>query len=184
MILLLFVLAYSCAKVKKDDNDVVSFDISATSPTVTEPDTSTFSASSTETAPSAENTDSSFLTSADDIDLHATDDSGAYFAFVYNGEEFTALYFPDNWRIYDSYKIKDEDDIILICQALKDIYPIHSADYQSYRTAEDMAYEWLQHNIAYNILPDSSSWKESAKDVDIDPKDQGKSVYQMFLDRN
>ena len=51
------------------------------------------------------------------------------------------------------------------------------------RPTKDMAYEWSQHNIAYSLLPDDSEWKASAKDVDIDPPDQGKSVYQIFKDR-
>ena len=39
---------------------------------------------------------------------------------------------------------------------------------------DDLVYEWQQHNLAYNILPDDNSWKEHAKDVDLNPADQGK----------
>ena len=46
-----------------------------------------------------------------------------------------------------------------------------------------MAYEWVQHNLAYGLLPDGSSWKESARNVDIDPKDQGKSAYDILAER-
>ena len=52
-----------------------------------------------------------------------------------------------------------------------------------YRDADDMAYEWIQHNIAYDVLPDDSEWKSSAKDVDINPDDQNKNLYDMFLER-
>ena len=83
----------------------------------------------------------------------------------------------------DSYKISNKTDIEIICQALADIHPIHSADMADWRTPQDMAYEWTQHNIAYSLLSDTSEWKDSAKDVDIDPPDQGKSVYQLFKDR-
>ena len=53
-------------------------------------------------------------------------------------------------------------------------------DGESFREPEDMAYEWIQHNIAYNILPDDNSWKANAKDVDINPADQNKSLYEMY----
>ncbi len=42
-----------------------------------------------------------------------------------------------------------------------------------------MAYEWLQHNIAYELLPDSE-FKASAKDVDLDPDDQGLSLEEIY----
>ena len=73
--------------------------------------------------------------------------------------------------------------MIIICEALKTEHPIHSADYESYRTAEDMAYEWIQHNLAYELLSDDSEWKYHAKDVDINPEDQGKSVYDLYRER-
>ena len=46
-----------------------------------------------------------------------------------------------------------------------------------------MAYEWVQHNIAYNILPDGDKWKDNAKDVDINPADQNKSLYEMYKNK-
>lgn len=46
-----------------------------------------------------------------------------------------------------------------------------------------MAYEWQQHNLAYPLIPSDSAWKESARDVDINPQDQGKSLYELFYDR-
>ena len=71
-------------------------------------------------------------------------------------------------------------DIIIICQALLDIYPIHGRDMQSIRTAEDMALEWLQHNIAYELLPEDNPWREHAKDVDLNPADQGRTLEEMY----
>ena len=41
----------------------------------------------------------------------------------------------------------------------------------------------MQHNLAYQILPDDSAWKEHAKDFDIDPADQGKSMYDIYRER-
>ena len=123
------------------------------------------------------------LSPAESIGLCDTDGSGSTYTFTWDGEEFTALYWTDNWRVIDSYRIQDIESITLVCQALADTHPIHSADYSGWRTADDMAYEWVQHNIAYDFLPAGSSLSSSAKDVDLDPKDQGKSVYDMFLDR-
>ena len=127
--------------------------------------------------------DASLLSSPEDIGLHDTDGNGVDYIFSYGGEEFFALYEPDNWHITDSYKIEDEDDILFICQALISVHPIHSADMQSYRAAEDMAFEWHQHNLAYNHLPDSSEWKSNAKDVDLDSKDEGKGLFNFLMDR-
>ena len=70
-----------------------------------------------------------------------------------------------------------------ICQALIDIHPIHGSDMISYRTSDDMVYEWLQHNFAYSVLPDDNLWKNNAKDVDFDPQDQGKSIKEIYEDR-
>ncbi len=135
------------------------------------------------TEPETEPRFPSLITSAADIALYDPDGQGWNYVFTYNGENFSVDYEYDNWHITDSYKIRNHDDIVIICQALADIHPIHGADLESYRTAEDMAYEWEQHNMAYNLLPEDSQWKGSAKDVDIDPKDQGKSMYQLFKDR-
>ena len=53
----------------------------------------------------------------------------------------------------------------------------------SYRTPEDMTYEWLQHNIVYQLLPNNHKFKDNAKDVDLDPKDQGKNMIEIYEDR-
>ncbi len=134
-----------------------------------------------ETLPSTES--SSLLSSPEDIGLYDADGLGQNYVFTYDGEVYYALCEPDNWHITDSYKIQDEYDILTICQALNSVHLVPGADGTSFRTAEDMAYEWVQHNIAYQLLPDDSPWKESAKDVDLDSKDQGKSAYQMLIER-
>lgn len=110
-------------------------------------------------------------------------DGDEIYSFTYRGEAFQAEYTPDNWKIRDSYRITDAADITVICQALSEVHPIHGADLQSWRTPEDMAYEWEQHNLAYAMLPDDSPWKDSARDVDLDPKDQGKSVIDFYNER-
>lgn len=122
------------------------------------------------------------LSSADDIQL--TDLDGGYsFSFLYDGETFQANYTPDNWKIIDSYKINSKADIIIICGALIEVHPIHGRDMESWRTPEDMADEWLLHNIAYKLLPEDSQWRENARDVDLNPEDQGKSLYEIYKDR-
>lgn len=122
----------------------------------------------------------SILSSPEDIALTDTDGEGTRYSFTYGDETYYAVYTPDNWKIIDSYKITNRSDMIIICEALRDIYPIHGSDMESFRTAEDMAYEWVQHNIAYTILPPGSPWRDNARDVDINPADQGKSMIEMY----
>ena len=111
------------------------------------------------------------------------DIDGKNYELTYKNESYKVIYTYDFWKIYDSYKISNVNDMKKICQALIDINPIPGKDMISYRTADDMVYEWIQHNIAYRILPDDNRWKENAKDVDFDPYDQGKSVYELYEDR-
>lgn len=125
----------------------------------------------------------SLLSSAEDIGLRDVDGNGQNYEFTYDERQFSALYEPDNWHINDSYLIEDRADLVIICQALIDVHPVHSADMTCWRTAEDMAHEWEKHNQAYYLLPDSSEWKSSAKDVDLDSKDEGKSAFDLFMDR-
>lgn len=120
------------------------------------------------------------LKSTKDIQLFDVDGNSKNYEFKYNNETYTAEYTKDNWHINNSYKITDEQDIIIICQALIDEHKIHGKDMVSYRTAEDMAYEWLQHNTAYELLPEDNSWKNNAKDVDLDPADQGRGLIDMY----
>ena len=123
------------------------------------------------------------LNSAEDINLRDLDGQGTNYIFTYNNQDFSAKYTKDNWHITDSYKITNSGDIGIICQALIDIHPIHGKDMKSYRTVDDLVYEWQQHNLAYNLLSDDNSWKEHAKDVDLNPADQGKSLAEIYEDR-
>lgn len=118
-----------------------------------------------------------------EIVISDIDGNGINYEFVYNDEVFKVVYSPDNWKIYDSYKINNTKDMKKICQKLIDIYPIHGSDMISYRNSDDMVYEWLQHNLMYEVLPEDNIWKDNAKDVDFDPKDQGKSLKEIYEDR-
>ena len=119
----------------------------------------------------------------DNISIIDIDNKGKNYKLIYNEQEFRITYTYDHWKIYDSYKIRNMNDIKNICQKLINIHPIHGKDRVSYRTAEDMAYEWLQHNLAYDILPDNNKWRKNAKDVDLDPDDQGRSMKEIYEDR-
>ncbi len=123
------------------------------------------------------------LSDISDINLRDTDGNGKKYLFTYNGKDYSAVYTKDNWRIYDSCEINNTEDITIICEALISVHQIHGSDMESYRTAEDMAYEWLQHNLAYMFLSDDNPWKVHAQNVDIDPKDQGKSFDEIYEDR-
>ena len=127
--------------------------------------------------------DPGILTGVDDIAL--TDLTGAKtdYAFIYDGNPYATKYTPDNWEITDSYKITNAKDMAIICQALINEHPVHGRDMVSYRTADDMAYEWSQHNVVYYLLPEDSRWIEFVKDVDFDPEDQGKSYEELYEDR-
>lgn len=173
-----------CNKVTITENTTVVTTEAVTTVPVTEEATTT-AAPTNVTEPITVYTtyDASLLSSPEDIGLYDTDGEGVNYSFSYGGEEFYALCEPENWHITDSYKIEDEDDILMICQALIAVHPIHSADMQSYRTAEDMAFEWHQHNLAYSLLPDSSDWKSNARDVDLDSKDEGKGLLDFLMDR-
>lgn len=126
---------------------------------------------------------SGILSDPSDINLRDADGNDKNYLFTYDGEDFSVVYTTDNWKIYDSYKINSTEDMTIICEALISVHQIHGSDMESYRTAEDMAYEWLQHNIAYQFLPDESPWKIHAQNVDLDPKDQGKSFSEIYEDR-
>ena len=120
------------------------------------------------------------LSSTADINLHDIDGKETNYIFTYNNEDFSAKYTKDNWHITDSYKITNKSDLAIICQALIDVHPIHGKDMKSYRTVDDLVYEWQQHNLAYMFLPNDNSWKLHAKDVDLDPADQGRSLEEMY----
>ena len=120
------------------------------------------------------------LQSTDDLSLNDVDGRKTNFTFLYKNEVFNATYTKDNWHIEDSYKINNKNDIIIICKALTDIYPIHGKDMKSFRTIDDLVYEWEEHNIAYDFLPKDSIWKENAKSVDLDPEDQGRNIKEIY----
>ena len=133
-------------------------------------------------APSAttedENSGTSLLSSTDDIAL--TDIDGKNYIFTYDNELYSAIYTTDNWKIIDSYKINNAADMKIICSALIQIHPVHGKDMESYRTPDDMVYEWQQHNLVYQLLSDDNEWKSHVKDVDFDPADQGKSFEEIY----
>lgn len=172
-----------CNKVTFTENTAAVTTEAVTVPTTEEAITTAAPTDATESITEFTAYDASLLSSPEDIGLYDTDGEGVNYSFSYGGEEFYALCEPENWHITDSYKIEDEDDILLICQALISVHPIHSADMQSYRAAEDMAFEWHQHNLAYNLLPDSYEWKSNARDVDLDSKDEGKGLLDFLMDR-
>ena len=130
-----------------------------------------------------ENSSAGLLTSTADINLTSADGGTKNYTFVYDGETYKAKHTADHWTIYDSYKINSKSDMMIICQALIDLYPVHGSDMVSYRTAEDMTFEWQQHNIGYIFLGEKSEWASHLKDVDFDPADQGKSFDEIYKDR-
>ena len=121
------------------------------------------------------------LSSVDDLNLEHN--GGGDYSFDYAGKEFNAMFDTDTWTIYNSYKIKNSKDILTICKALSEEHPVPSRDREGYRTASDMAFEWEQHNLAYDQLPEGNYWKESSQNVDLDPDDQGKSFKEIYEDR-
>ena len=125
------------------------------------------------------NNESPFEYIKENIVIKDIDGNNTNYEFTYNEETYTAVYTLDNWKIYNSYKIKNTNDIKKICQALIDIHSVHGNDLISYRNADDMAFEWLQHNIAYDVLPENNKWRENAKDVDLDPQDQNKTFKEI-----
>lgn len=123
------------------------------------------------------------LSSVEGVSLVSTDDYAQGYVFDYDGDQFTAYFDGTSWKVHDSYKITNHDDIVLICQALLNEHPVYGSDWESFRTADDMAYEWEQHNLAYFVLPEDSRWRDDAKDVDLDPDDQGKSIQELYESR-
>ena len=130
---------------------------------------------------SSKEADASF--DAGNIVLNDVDGNGKNYVFTYHGEEYLAQYTEDNWKIIDSYKITNIEDITTICQALLNHHPVHGRDMESIRTAEDMAFEWLQHNLAYELLPEGNPLSRSAKDVDLNPEDQNRTFQEIYEDR-
>ncbi len=130
-----------------------------------------------------EDSENAVLENTGDIALTDTDGAGKNYTFTYDGKNFDAIYTPDNWKIKDSYRVQNSADMLIICQALIDVHPVHGKDMESYRTAEDMVYEWKIHNIAYEYLADDDSLKSHARDVDFDPNDQGLTLEEFYKSR-
>ncbi len=122
------------------------------------------------------------LSSTQDIDLRDTDGDESSYEFDYDGEVYSAIYTTDNWKIVDSYKITNSADMKIICQALIDVHPLHGKDMVSYREARDMVEEWLQHNLAYHLFYDNAALRARAKDVDLNPEDQGRNIIEKYRD--
>lgn len=120
------------------------------------------------------------LADPEDIDLTMADEYGERYTFWYDGEVFSVYYEPGCWKVYDSYRITNPDDITIICQALLDEHEVLRVDGESPRTAEDMAYEWQQHNLAYHYAPADSSLRERAASVDLDSGGADKDWSELF----
>lgn len=118
------------------------------------------------------------LSSTEDIGLTSTD--GKNYTFTYDERQYTAIYTPDHWKVRDSYDINSIEDMTIICQALINEHPIHARDMVSYRTAEDMVYEWEVHNIAYFLFSDKNEAKAHARDVDFNPEDAGLTFEEYY----
>lgn len=161
--------------VVENEIEIASYDFKETE---TEKETATKIETDTDTEVNADRD-----TEAEVEELEIIDLGNNTYEFEYNNEIFTAIYTEDNWKIIDSYKIDNTDDIMIICQKLINIHPVHGEDMVSYRTAEDMTFEWVQHNLAYKFLPEGNTWKESAKDVDLNPADQGKTADEIYKSR-
>ena len=116
----------------------------------------------------------------DNINIEIKEIDNNKYSFIYNDETYNVVYWIDNWKIFDSYKIRNAEHMKIICEKLLEIHQIHGEDKVSYRTADDMVFEWEQHNIGYDLLPTDSKWKDTAKDVDFDPKDQNKTLKDMY----
>lgn len=121
---------------------------------------------------------------AQQVVLKDTDGQGRNFTFELGGVQFTAEFSyrydgKENWRVYDSYKITNESDMIAVCKALIAVHTIRGRDLVSLRTPQDMAEEWKIHNQVHEMLGEGDI-KEHCKDVDFDPDDQGKGYADYF----
>ena len=120
------------------------------------------------------------LTSAADLNITPQDDKGKDYTFTYDGKEYSAIHTADHWKILDSYDINNEPDMMIICQTLIDLHPIHGKDMVSFRTADDMVYEWEVHNLGYALVSDDDPMKSHLRHIDFDPRDQGCSFDEIY----
>ncbi|MDO4797594.1 MAG: hypothetical protein Q4A01_06205 [Coriobacteriales bacterium] len=153
------------------DDSVETTESEATGPTETTEDEPDESSAPTSTG---------LLENPQDISLAVADEYGQYYTFWYGDEQFLAYHEPDCWKVYDSYRITNPHDIVIICQALTSEHEVHGSDGDSVRTSQDMAQEWLQHNVAYAHAPEGSSWRERAKNVDLDADGQSKGLMELL----
>ena len=117
-------------------------------------------------------------------EIGLTSEDNVNFTFSYHKEIFRAVFITDTWKIIDSYKITNSADLVIICRALSEKHPVPTPDRTGDRTPEDLAYEWEQHNLAYSLLPEGAKWKDNAKDVDLNPEDQGKNIVNYVIERS
>ena len=96
----------------------------------------------------------------------------------------------ESWKIENSYLINNEDDMYKICTVLYNLHPVPiTKNSNEYRTVDDMVYEWQEHNKGYlysKRLPNGKLKNKgigATMDVDINPGDQGKNVYQLMWER-
>lgn len=139
------------------------------------------SSGNSDAAGSDDSSDITTLGSPAEIGLASEDD--VHFTFSYHNEIFQAVFITDTWKIIDSYKITNSADLVIICRALTEKHPVPTSDRSGERTPEDLAYEWEQHNLAYSLLPEGAKWKDNAKDVDLNPEDQGKNIVNYVIER-
>lgn len=169
--------SYGVSYVEEKSSDLFSEAASFISKLVNE------SSSDNSATDSSGDASTAFFSSAADVNLRNPSGDGRNYVFNYGEEEFTAITWKEHWKIVDSYKIENTTDMVYICQALIDVYPIHGVDMVSYRTADDMAFEWVQHNLAYEYLSEDNVWRNKAKDVDFNPEDQGKTFIDIYEER-
>ena len=96
------------ADITSDDDNEVSLD--ATDEEASD-DTEDFEADKTADAEpqknESEDSDSqALISSAADLNFHCIDANSGKYVFSYNGEEFSANYIPDNWKIINSYNTR------------------------------------------------------------------------------
>ena len=121
----------------------------------------------------------------ENLELEGTEDMYESYSINYGSDVLTAIYEDEEWQIIDSYKVKSCADMELICEKLNEIHTIPASESSQEKTREpkDMTFEWLQHNMIYDILPDDSEWKESTKHVNLNAADQGKTYIEIYEGR-
>ncbi|MBR4530604.1 MAG: hypothetical protein IKO80_10065 [Lachnospiraceae bacterium] len=117
-----------------------------------------------------------------EIPLTKGAEEGKY-TFSCGDQEYSAVYTKDHWKIIDSCGILSTRDMRVICDALISEHPVHGSDKASFRSAQDMAFEWLQHNQVCELITTENPMYAAVKDVDFDPADQGRTYMELIADR-